>query len=195
MPNDLTNSTAKKSTKSTEKNSASSTAKSLTKLQKKFLCRFAAGKNVMEAAAACGIPESSAYEEGIKILRHPDAFKFVTEIAVTMKRYDSDSVEESLDRIINGRINDAVILAKSCPEELTEADVRKLDLYNVSELKFSKGVCEIKFADRIKAIEKLNEIRTGRAADNAAQSFLDAIGEASEKASEETSETSEDELK
>ena len=73
--------------------------------------------------------------------------------------------------------------------------MRKLDLYNVSELKFSKGVCEIKFADRIKAIEKLNEIRTGRAADNAAQSFLDAIGEASEKVSEETSETSEDELK
>lgn len=180
MPNDPTNSTTKKSTKSTEKNSANGTAKNLTRLQKKFLCRFAAGKNVAEAAAACGIPESSAYEEGIKILRHPDAFKFVTEIAVTMKRYDSDSVEESLDRIINGRINDAVILAKSCPEELTEADVRKLDLYNVSELKFSKGVCEIKFADRIKAIEKLNEIRTGRAADNAAQSFLDAINEAGE---------------
>ena len=76
---------------------------------------------------------------------------------------------------------DAVILAKSCPEELTEEDVRKLDLYNVSELKFSKGVCEIKFADRIKAVEKLNEIRAGKAADNAAQSFLDAIGEAGEK--------------
>ena len=180
MPNDPTNSTAKKSTKSTEKNSANGTAKNLTRLQKKFLCRFAP-----EAAAGCGIPESSAYEEGIKILRHPDAFKFVTEIAVTMKRYDSDSVEESLDRIINGRINDAVILAKSCPEELTEADVRKLDLYNVSELKFSKGVCEIKFADRIKAIEKLNEIRTGRAADNAAQSFLDAISEAGERAEEQ----------
>ena len=155
--------------------------KNLTKMQKKFLCRFAAGKNILEAAAACGIPESSAYEEGIKILKHPEAFKFVTEIAVTMKRYDGDSVEECLDRIINGRINDAVILAKSCPEELTEEDVRKLDLYNVSELKFSKGVCEIKFADRIKAIEKLNEIRTGKAADNAAQSFLDAIGEAGEK--------------
>lgn len=179
MPKNLTNSTTSSPTKSTAKGNA----KNLTKLQKKFLCRFAAGKNVVEAAAACGIPESSAYEEGIKILRHPEAFRFVTEIAVTMKRYDGDSVEECLDRIINGRINDAVILAKSCGEELTEADVRKLDLYNVSELKFSKGVCEIKFADRIKAIEKLNEIRTGRAADNAAQSFLEAISEAGEKVS------------
>lgn len=162
-----------------------SPTKNLTKLQKKFLCRFAAGKNIAEAAAACGIPESSAYEEGIKILRHPEAFKFVTEIAVTMKRYNGDSVEECLDRIINGRINDAVILAKSCPEELTEADVRRLDLYNVSELKFSKGVCEIKFADRIKAAEKLDEIRAGRAADNAAQSFLDAISGAEENAAKE----------
>ena len=68
-------------------------------MQKKFLCRFAAGKSVVEAAIACGIPESSAYEEGIKILRHPEAFKFVTEIAVTMKRYDRDSIEECLDRI------------------------------------------------------------------------------------------------
>lgn len=169
MPNNLTRSPTKSQTKG------------LTKMQKKFLCRFAAGKSVAEAAAACGIPESSAYEEGIKILRHPEAFKFVTEIAVTMKRYDKDSAEECLDRIINGRINDAVILAKSCPDELTEEDVRKLDLYNVSELKFSKGVCEIKFADRIKAVEKLNEIRAGKAADNAAQSFLDAIGEAGEK--------------
>lgn len=162
-------------------NLTKASTKNLTKMHKKFLCQFAAGKSVLEAAIACGIPESSAYEEGIKILRHPEAFKFVTEIAVTMKRYDGDSVEECLDRIINGRINDAVILAKSCPDDLTEADVRKLDLYNVSELKFSKGVCEIKFADRIKAIEKLNEIRTGKAADNAAQSFLDAIGEAGEK--------------
>lgn len=177
MPKNLTNGTTSSQTKGTAKN--------LTKLQKKFLCRFAAGKNVVEAAVACGIPESSAYEEGLKILRHPEAFKFVTEIAVTMKRYDGDSVEECLDRIINGRINDAVILAKSCGEELTEADVRKLDLYNVSELKFSKGVCEIKFADRIKAVEKLNEIRAGRAADNVAQSFLDAISEAGEKASGE----------
>lgn len=172
-------------TNSPPNNLTKAPTKNLTKMQKKFLCRFAAGKSVVEAAIACGIPESSAYEEGIKILRHPEAFKFVTEIAVTMKRYDKDSVEECLDRIINGRINDAVILAKSCPEELTEEDVRKLDLYNVSELKFSKGVCEIKFADRIKAVEKLNEIRAGKAADNAAQSFLDAIGEASERTSEE----------
>lgn len=152
----------------------------LTKRQKRFLCRFARCGNVAEAAVYCGIPSDSAYEEGLKILRHPRAFEFVTEAAVTLRRYEGDSVERCLDRLINGRVNDAVILAKSDTAELTEEDVRKLDLYNVSELKFGKGVCEIKFADRIKAIEKLNEIRSGRASDNVAQSFFDAIGRAAD---------------
>ena len=125
----------------------------LTKRQKRFLCRFARCGNIAEAAVYCGIPPDSAYEEGLKLLRHPKAFDFVTEAAVTLRRYDGDSVERCLDRLINGRINDAVMLAKSNPDELTEEDVRKLDLYNVSELKFGKGVCEIKFADRVKAIE------------------------------------------
>ena len=152
----------------------------LTKRQKRFLCRFARCGNISEAAVYCGISPDSAYEEGMKILRHPKAFEFFPEAAATVRRYENDSVERCLDRLINGRVNDAVILAKSDPAELTEEDVRKLDLYNVSEMKFGKGVCEIKFADRIKAIEKLSEIRCGRASDNTAQSFFDATGRAAD---------------
>jgi len=97
------------------------------------------------------------------------------------KEKTSGIVEESLDRLINGRVNDAVILARTPPEELTDEDIRRLDLYSVSELKFGKGVCEIKFADRLKAVEKLNEIRSQSAEDNAAQSFFEAIDSAAEK--------------
>ncbi len=96
------------------------------------------------------------------------------------------SVEDSLDRLISGRINDAVILARTPPEELSDKEIGQLDLYNVSELKFGKGVCEIKFADRLKAIEKLNEIRNQNAVDDAAQSFFDAIGEAAGSGEEQT---------
>lgn len=150
----------------------------LTKIQKKFLCHFLKSRSISEAAAACEFPAASAYVEGMKILKHPQALGFIADLAVTMKRFGGDSVEDSLDRLINGRINDAVILAKSNPEELTEEDIRRLDLYNVTELKIGKGVCEVKFADRLKAIEKLNEIRSDRAVDGLAQSFFDAIGEA-----------------
>ncbi|MDE5741446.1 MAG: terminase small subunit [Oscillospiraceae bacterium] len=157
--------------------------KELSKRQRKFLCCIAAGKNISEAAAVCGIANENAFEEGAKILSHPKARRYLSEVTAA---FSGDCVEKGLERLIGGSANDAVLFAKSCGEELTEADVRKLDLYNVSEMKFGKGVCEIKFADRIKAIEKLNEIRTGRAADNAAQSFLDAISEAGEKGGDKT---------
>ncbi len=157
----------------------------LTGKQKKFLYYFLKSKNIAEAAAMCGIPPDSAYEEGMKIINNPHASEYAAELAVTMKKFGAGcggTVEDALDRLINGRVNDAVILAKADPEQLTDEDIRRLDLFNVSELKFGKGVCEIKFADRLKAIEKLNEIRTQSAEDNAAQSFFDAIGEAAKSA-------------
>lgn len=152
----------------------------LTKVQKKFLYQFFKSRNVEEAAAACGFSHGFAYEEGMKILSHPQAFGFLASMAVTIKKAAGSTVEDALERLINGRINDAVILAQSNPEELTENDIRRLDLYNVSEFKIGKGVCEIKFADRLKAIEKLNEIRSGKAVDDLAQSFFDAIDKAAE---------------
>jgi len=163
----------------------------LTAKQKSFLYRFLKSRNIEEAAAMCGIPPDSAYEEGMKILSHPQAAEFAASTAVIMKKFGADTgsfVEDALVRLINGRANDAVILAKADPEELSEEDVRRLDLYGVSELKFGKGVCEIKFADRLKAIEKLNEIRNTRSVDDAAQSFFDAIDSAAEKTAEEQQE-------
>ena len=156
-------------------------AENLTKKQKKFLCHYLKSRNISEAAAACGIPACSAYDEGIKIMKHPQAWEFISNMSVLIKKFGGDCVEESLDRLINGRINDAAIFAKSVPEELSDEDVRRLDLYNVTELKIGKGVCEMKFADRLKAIEKLDEIRSGRAVDGMAQSFFDAIEGAAEK--------------
>lgn len=152
----------------------------LTKVQKKFLYQFFKSRNIEEAAASCGFSQDAAYEEGMKILSHPQAFGFLASMAVTLKKAAGSTVEDALERLINGRINDAVILAETSPEELTEADIRRLDLYNVSEFKIGKGVCEIKFADRLKAIEKLNEIRSGKAVDDLAQSFFDAIDKAAE---------------
>ncbi|MCM1022473.1 MAG: terminase small subunit [Prevotella sp.] len=155
----------------------------LTRNQKRFLYGYMKTGSIEESAALCGIPPDRAYEEGIKILDHPQAMEFVTNLSLTEKRFaekSSDKIEESLNRLIGGRINDAVILARADPETLTEADIRGLDLYNVSELKFGKGVCEIKFADRLKAIEKLNEIRNVRASDGEARSFFDAIAGAAD---------------
>lgn len=151
----------------------------LTKMQKRFLGSYVQSRSISDAAACCGIPPELALEEAVKIFRHPDAAEFVKEASEAVKQFGGGA-EECLDRLINGRINDAVMLAKSNPEDITPEELRRLDLYNVSEMKFGKGICEIKFADRVKAAEKLNEIRSGRATENAAQSFFDAIGKAAE---------------
>lgn len=150
-------------------------AENLTKRQKRFLCCYAMGKSFAEAAAFSGIAKDKAVEEGMKILAHPKAAEFFSEISRRLGTFSEVNAEKCLDRLITGSVNDAVILATSSPEELTDETIGKLDLYSVSELKFNKGVCEIKFADRLKAIEKLDAMRRDRAAGNAAQSFLDAL--------------------
>lgn len=148
----------------------------LTRRQKKFLYHYMKSGNISEAAAICGIPPERAYESAMTVLGNPKAEELAARYAELMKRFAVDGVTNTLDRLVGGRINDVVILAKSDLENLSDEEIRKLDLYNVSELKFGKGVCEFKFADRIKAAEKLSEIRNSRASDNAAQSFFDAIG-------------------
>ncbi len=153
----------------------------LTKMQKKFLCRFFRSRSIEEAAVACGFSDGTAYEDGVKILSHPQAMEYLASMAAVMKRCGGISAEDALGRIINGRVNEAVILARGIPEEISEEEIRRLDLYNITELKIGKGVCEIKFADKLKAIEKLNEIRSGNEVDDLAKSFFDAIGGAAEK--------------
>lgn len=152
----------------------------LTRRQKKFLYHYMKSGNISEAAAICGIPPEKAYETAMTVLGNPRAEELAAKYSETLKRFAVDGVTNTLDRLVGGRINDVVILAKSDLENLTDEEIRKLDLYNVSELKFGKGVCEFKFTDRIKAAEKLSEIRNSRASDNAAQSFFDAIGNAAD---------------
>ena len=154
----------------------------LTRRQKKFLYHYMKSGNISEAAAICGIPPEKAYETAMTVLENPKAEDLAAKYAEIMKRFAVDGVTNTLDRLVGGRINDVVILAKSDLENLSDEEIRKLDLYNVSELKFGKGVCEFKFTDRIKAAEKLSEIRNSRASDSAAQSFFYAIGSAANTA-------------
>lgn len=60
-------------------------------------------------------------------------------------------------------------------EELTQEKIEALDLLNISEIKRPKGGgIEIKFFDRLKALEKLQELSAQNGADDA-PAFYDAI--------------------
>ena len=66
-------------------------------------------------------------------------------------------IEQGLRRLAFGGVCDSVhLLLKS--EELSPRRLKKLDLFNVAGLKRGAGgVTEVKFYDRIKALEKLME--------------------------------------
>lgn len=90
------------------------------------------------------------------------------------KRITQKDVTEGLRRLAFGEIQDAVSLLFETQEGIIES-LPKLDLFNVSEIKRVKGGgMEIKFFDRLKALERLGEALEG---DNSksAVSFYDAL--------------------
>jgi len=63
-----------------------------------------------------------------------------------------------------------------CEDTLSPEEIEKLDLFNVSDIKRPKGGgLEIKFFDRLKALERLEKLGTGE--ENTQSSFVQALAE------------------
>ena len=89
-----------------------------------------------------------------------------------------------LKRIAFAPVNDAVLLMAQLGE-ITAETIKPLDLFPVSEIKLPKGGgCEIKFYDRLKALELLLACEQNQ--DSAAQtsSFYQALENAAKSASD-----------
>ncbi len=83
-----------------------------------------------------------------------------------------ETVESGYKRIAFGDISDAVRLA-FCDEEVENRDFSGLDLFSVAELKRPRGGgIEIKFYDRVKALQCLAELETGEKSDT---SFFETL--------------------
>ncbi len=143
--------------------------KKLTKKELLFCHWFSVLSNAREAAAKSGYtnPEKS----GVKLL-------LKDEIVRSIEKYKSMNVSRNeitsgLRRLSFGSIADCIKLLQN--DEIGFEEIENMDLFNISEIKKPKGGgMEIKFFDRTKAIEKLNEICTERQ-DEGAVPFYDAI--------------------
>ncbi len=92
-------------------------------------------------------------------------------------------VEKGLRRLAFGSVADALKLML-CEETMTAEEIEKLDLFNVSDIKRPKGGgLEIKFFDRLKALERLEKLGTGE--DSAPSSFVQALVEGAKQFSAE----------
>lgn len=130
--------------------------KKLTKKEEMF-CRFYSfTRNPKEAALRAGY-NSFPEIRGIGLLARGDIRSFIGTVDDYRERYGS-GVKSGFERVAFGEVNDAVKLL-FCGDEISEEELEKLDLFCVSEIKKKKsGEMEIKFFDRLKALEKLGEL-------------------------------------
>ena len=94
-------------------------------------------------------PEKTA----LKLLRRRD---ITEEIARMDKQREATQKDIAIgyQRLAFGCISDAISLLFS--DEVSPEEIEKMDLFNISEIKRKKGGdIEIKFFDRLKALEKL----------------------------------------
>lgn len=146
--------------------------KSLTKKEMDFCRYYVRLRNPKEAAQRAGysiMPEYAA----LRLLAKKHIREKITEFEKE-SRADQGLVSAGLQRLAFGSIADAVKLILSAGNDISP-DADTLDLFNVSEIKYTCGKgMEIKFFDRLKALECLSEI-TDNEGRGSALSFYEAI--------------------
>ncbi len=134
---------------------------------------YQATGNIREAAAKAGVrlmPE----RWGMKLLARPDIQQQLQ--AIERRKLPERSGIAGLKRIAFGSAADAVglVLASEAPSAL---QLEAMDLFMISEIKRPKGGgIEIKFYDRLKALELLTQLQNGSERDEVAP-FYQALHE------------------
>lgn len=147
-------------------------AKKLTEKELLFCAYYADGGDARGCAARAGfsvMPQRSA----AKLLAREDIRAEISRLEKEKRAVDS--VERGLLCLAFGSVADAMKLMM-CENSMTAEEIERLDLFNVSEIKRPKGGgLEIKFFDRIKALERLEKLGGGE--ENTQSSFIKALSD------------------
>lgn len=136
-----------------------------------FAAAYAECGNAYEAAVAAGAKRGAeAAVEGVRCLFSRTVANRVALLRMKRARCGAD---QGLRRLAFGRNNDAAALAFA--ETVTPEMIERADLFGVSEIKVGKGVVEIKFFDRLKALDLLSAEEHSEGSSAAAQSLIGAI--------------------
>lgn len=142
-----------------------------------FCCYYVMLGDVTESAIKAGCDRKNALTEGIKLLESAKCRKIISRIRNAVS--GSNDVSAGLKRLAFGNCTDAVYLVFA--DELPPPDVISgLDLFNVSEIKRVKGGgVEVKFFDRMKALEKLSELENTFSDRDKAAGLIKALADSS----------------
>lgn len=154
-------------------------SKKLTEKERLFCAFYAQGGDARGCAARAGFsltPQRSA----AKLLARDEIRAEISKIE--RDRKTAQAAARGLYRLAFGSVADALRLMLS-GDEMTAEDIEKLDFFNVAEVKRPKGGgLEIKFFDRLKALEKLEKLGSGE--ENPQSSFIQALSEGARLISE-----------
>ncbi len=129
--------------------------KKLSPREREFCRRFVSCGNFEEAARLSGFtadPKSKSQE----LLSREDVVSEIRRLSSLRRQTMSELAQAGYQRLAFGSISDAVSLLYM--ENPTQSDLQSMDLFSVAEIKRPKdGSMEIKFFDRLKALEKLCE--------------------------------------
>ena len=143
-----------------------------TKKEKLFAAYYARTRDPRASAALAGftLPQPSAYR-----LLGKEEIRAKIKEEISAKESSPDEAAQGYRRLAFGGCADAVRLMKNW-DCLTGDEIEKLDLFNVAEIKLPKsGGIEIKFFDRLKALDRLENTQTG--SETAEASLLSALCE------------------
>lgn len=145
----------------------------LTEKEKLFCAYYSDGRNARSAAARAGYGLLSQ-RNGLKLIRRKDIRTEIERIDRT-KLVSTEEVAAGYRQLAFGSVADVlkIIYAEETPKI---AELEKLDLFNVSEIKRPKGGgIEIKFFDRMKALEHLEAMNGSAGEEDSALPFYAAL--------------------
>lgn len=122
--------------------------------EKLFCTYYSLNCNGREAAAKSGylFPEKTA----LRLLKRKEIKSFIDELD-KQRRADKKDIAQGYVRLAFGCVSDAIKLLYY--EDTEKEKIEEMDLFNISEIKRKKGGdIEIKFFDRLKALERLQQL-------------------------------------
>lgn len=145
----------------------------LTEKEKLFCTYYAESRNSRSAAARAGYGVFSS-RSGLKLMRRKDIRTEIERIDRT-RLVSCEEIAAGYRQLAFGSVADALKLVYS-EENPAAIELEKLDVFNISEIKRPKGGgIEIKFFDRMKALEHLEAMNSADREENTALPFYAAL--------------------
>ena len=127
----------------------------LTEREYSFCYHYINTGNARDAAILAGYT-TEPERKGMKLLANKNIKSKIDELYSEKKKNLCYKACIGYERLAFGNISEAVKLL--CSDNVNDLPLDKMDLFNVSEIKKPKdGAMEIKFFDRLKALERLEQ--------------------------------------